>query len=483
MQLRDVSEMSVFKYFEQVSSVPRPSKHEGRIVSYIEQFAKDRGLDYRRDEVGNIVIYKGATDGYEGSPVVMLQSHVDMVCEKNESSNHDFLNEGIKIIEDNGWLRADGTTLGADNGIGVAMQLALLDAKDIEHGPIECVFTVDEETGLTGAMSISSEYLGGDMLINLDSEDEREIVIGCAGGCSTTAEADIVYSKPEGKMLGLRVLISGLKGGHSGSDIHLGRGNANIIMARWLSLASRECGFRLSYIKGGNLRNAIARECVVEGAVPYAERENVRVLFNFFSADIQEEYSEVDSDVELFMETMEVADELFEESFQYNVVESLLACPHGVVAMSKDLEGLVETSTNLASVESKNGKIIVSTSQRSSVEADKLDIQRRVAESLEKMGARVLCNEGYPGWQPNMKSELLSIATEEYRNEFGEEPEVKAIHAGLECGLLLSKKPTLDMISVGPTMMDVHSPDERLEIASVVRFWHYLLRILKAVNK
>lgn len=481
MEKNKMLEMSVFRFFEEISRIPRPSKHEERIVEYIENFARERGLAYRKDDVGNVVISKEATKGYEARPKVVLQSHVDMVCEKDESSQHDFMTEGIKVVEEAGWLKAQGTTLGADNGIGVAMELALLDADDIEHGPIECLFTVDEETGLTGAMAVTDDFYDGKMLINLDSEDEREIVIGCAGGCSTVAELAVDMTKPEGKTLGLRVKISGLKGGHSGCDIHLGRGNANIVMARWLQTAAEECGFRLAYIKGGNLRNAIARECVVEGVVPYSERENVRVLFNFFSADIQEELADVDPDIELHMETTDTVTEVLEEKTQCDLVRAMLACPHGVIAMSKDLEGLVETSTNLASVESTDGKVIVSTSQRSSSEEGKSDIQRKVAEVFENIGATVTCNEGYPGWSPNVNSELLKIAKKAYCVVFEGEPDVKAIHAGLECGLLLAKKPDTDMISVGPTMCDVHSPDERLEIASVVRFWSYLKEILKSI--
>lgn len=479
MALSKVSKLSVFKYFEEICQIPRPSKHEERIVEYIVGFAEKHGLEYRRDAVGNVVIRKGATAGFENRTTVMLQSHVDMVCEKNDTCTHDFFTEGIKVIEEDGYLKADGTTLGADNGIGVAMQLALLAADDIEHGPIECIFTVDEETGLTGAMALEPEYMGGDILINLDSEDEREIVIGCAGGCSTTAEVSIPTTTAEGKMLGIRVVVSGLKGGHSGCDIHLGRGNANTIMLRWLKQASEECGFRVSHIKGGNLRNAIARECIMEGAVPYAERERVRVLFNLYSADVQEEYAEADPDVHLFMETMDVAETFFEPTFQRRMTEALLDCPHGVIAMSNTLKGLVETSTNLASVESKDGVLTVSTSQRSSVELDKVLIQERVAEALRSMGATVVCNEGYPGWQPDLQSKLLAVAKKTYIEHFDKEPMVNAIHAGLECGLLLAKKPTLDMISVGPTMYGEHSPDERLEIASVERFWHYLLKMIK----
>lgn len=481
MKTHDIREMAVFRFFEQISNIPRPSKHEEKIVAYIEAFAKERGLPHRKDEVGNIVISKSATKGYEDRQTIVLQSHVDMVCEKDTDCQHDFLTEGIKIVEDDGWLKAQGTTLGADNGIGVAMELALLDADDIEHGPIECLFTIDEETGLTGAMALKTDFFEGKTLINLDSEDEREVVIGCAGGCSTTAEFDVNTTKPEGKTLGLRVKISGLKGGHSGSDIHLGRGNANIIMARWLQTATDKCGFRLTYIKGGNLRNAIARECVVEGVVPFSERENVRVLFNFFSADIQEELSEADPDVELFMETTDTAEDIFEEKQQRELIGALLECPHGVIAMSKELEGLVETSTNLASVEYLDGKIVISTSQRSSSETSKIDIQRRVAKVFEKIGARVTCNEGYPGWSPNINSQLLKTATKAYTQIYGGNPDIKAIHAGLECGLILSKRPEMDMISIGPTMYDVHSPDERLEIASVVRFWDYLKEILRSI--
>lgn len=481
MDIRDLKPANVWNCFYDVTRVPRPSKREEKMVAFIENFAKQHNLLYKKDAVGNIVITKPATKGCENRRPIVLQSHIDMVCEKNAATKHDFDNDPIETIIDGDWVRANGTTLGADDGMGVASQLAVLTDDSFEHGPVECLFTVDEETGLTGAMNIQDGFFTGKTLLNLDSEDEGEIYIGCAGGCSTTVEFNVVNEPLPDKSLGLKVVVTGLKGGHSGGDIHLGLGNANKIMARFLVAAQDKCGLRLASFNGGNLRNAIAREAVITGVVPFAERENVRILLNEFAAEIETELKAVDPSFRMEMETTDEVRNVLSLDLQHRLLASLIACPHGVIAMSNTIEGLVETSTNLASVKMSDDatKILINTSQRSSVESGKTYVQQMVASVFMLAGAEVQCHEGYPGWTPNMDSPLVAQAQASYRRLFGRDVKVKAIHAGLECGLFLEKYPGLDMISFGPTLRGVHSPDEKIEIKTVQMYWDYLVDLIR----
>lgn len=479
MNITELEPKNIWSRFYDITRVPRPSKHEEQIVAFIEKFAQDNKLPYKKDACGNIVITKAATKGCENRKPIVLQSHVDMVCEKNATTKHDFLKDPIETVIDGEWVKANGTTLGADDGIGVAAELAILTDDTFEHGPIECLFTIDEETGLTGAENIADGFFTGKTLLNLDSEDEGEVYVGCAGGCSTNVEFAMQTEPVEGKVLGIKVAITGLQGGHSGGDIHLGLGNANKIMARFVKAAQDECGLRMATMDGGNLRNAIAREAVVTAVVPFAERENVRILMNNFAADIQDELKAVDPGFHMSMETTDEVAAVLTMDLQHRLVNSLLACPHGVLGMSHDIADLVETSTNLASVKMVNGVISVCTSQRSSVETAKRYAQQMVAAVFELAGAKVDCCEGYPGWQPNMDSPVLKLSQQSYKRLFGKEVKVKAIHAGLECGLFLEKYPGLDMISFGPTLRGVHSPDEKVEIKTVKMFWDYLIDIIK----
>ena len=482
MELSELKPESVFYYFSEICKVPRPSKKEEKIISYLENFAAEQKLEIKKDEVGNILIKKPATPGKENLKTVVLQSHVDMVCEKNNDVEHDFLADPIETIIDGEWLKAKGTTLGADNGIGVATELAILAANDIEHGPIECLFTIDEETGLTGAFALKEGFMSGDILLNLDSEDEGELFIGCAGGIDSVGEFHYrEVPVPTGYFF-FRVDVKGLKGGHSGGDIHLGRGNANKILNRFLSQTAKKYDLYICEVNGGNLRNAIPREAYAICAVPHDAKEPVRVDLNIFIADIENEFAVSEPDLKLTLQSETPRKMAIDQDTSSRLLKTLYAVPHGVYAMSQDIPGLVETSTNLASIKMiDNKKIKIETSQRSSILSARNDMANTVRAAFELGGARVSFGEGYPGWKPNPHSEILEIAVASYKRLFGVDAKVKAIHAGLECGLFLDKYPGLDMISFGPTLTGVHSPDERMHIPSVEKFWNHLLDVLANV--
>ena len=482
MELSELKPESVFYYFSEICKVPRPSKKEEKIISYLENFAAEQKLEIKKDEVGNILIKKPATPGKENLKTVVLQSHVYMVCEKNNDVEHDFLTDPIETIIDGEWLKAKGTTLGADNGIGVATELAILAANDIEHGPIECLFTIDEETGLTGAFALKEGFMSGDILLNLDSEDEGELFIGCAGGIDSVGEFHYrEVPVPTGYFF-FRVDVKGLKGGHSGGDIHLGRGNANKILNRFLSQTAKKYDMYICEVNGGNLRNAIPREAYAICAVPHDAKEPVRVDLNIFIADIENEFAVSEPDLKLTLQSETPRKMAIDQDTSSRLLKTLYAVPHGVYAMSQDIPGLVETSTNLASIKMIDSKKIkIETSQRSSILSARNDMANTVRAAFELGGARVSFGEGYPGWKPNPHSEILEIAVASYKRLFGVDAKVKAIHAGLECGLFLDKYPGLDMISFGPTLTGVHSPDERMHIPSVEKFWNHLLDVLANV--
>ncbi len=481
--MKNLSPAAIWKYFEEICQVPRSSKHEEKIIRYLLDFAKQHKLPVRQDKTGNVLITKTATPGCEKSPVIILQSHIDMVCEKNSNVVHNFLTDPILPYIDGEWIKAKGTTLGADDGIGMAAQLAILAADNVAHGPLECLFTVDEETGLTGAFGLEEGFLTGKILINLDSEDEGEIFIGCAGGIDTIGYLNAEFEATPANSFAFAVSVSGLKGGHSGDDIHRGLGNANKILNRYLWMATRECGFRLSHIDGGNLRNAIAREATATGVVPYSKKEDVRVLVNCLIADLQDEFGATEPDLKIELESTSLPEKVFTQTLHNQLINMLYAMPHGVIAMSKAISGLVETSTNLASVKINGEKIVITTSQRSSVESAKTDIASMAESVMMLGGATVEHSDGYPGWAPDTSSKILKLATDSYVQLFHTQPSVKAIHAGLECGLFLKKYPELDMISIGPTIKGAHSPDERLHIESVQKFWDHLADILARVGK
>ncbi|HLP05437.1 MAG TPA: aminoacyl-histidine dipeptidase [Paludibacter sp.] len=472
---------AVWEFFHDINQIPRPSKKEERMIAYLEAFAARHELEIKTDKTGNTLICKPATPGYENRKKIILQSHMDMVCEKNSDVSFNFETDAIQAYVDGDWVKARGTTLGADNGIGMSMMLAVLASTGLKHPAIECLFTVDEETGLTGAFALERDFLIGEVLINLDSEDDGEIFVGCAGGIDTTARMAYTPEKtPEG-YFGFSVSVKGLKGGHSGDDINKGRGNANKILNRFLWNVNRKMDLRLGTFDGGNLRNAIPREAIAVGCVPYAEKENLRVMFNIYISDLEAEILPTEPDLRLTLESESLSPMVLDKKSSDALLNVLYACPHGVKAMSRDMPGLVETSTNLASVKMKEGnEILITTSQRSSVETAKYDTAYQVESVLLLAGATVTHGDGYPGWKPNLKSAILETTKTSYRNLFGEEPKIRAIHAGLECGLFLEKYPHLDMVSFGPQMHDVHSPDERLSISSTQKCWKWLVEVLQS---
>ncbi len=471
----------VFDCFAEVNKIPRPSKKEEKMIAFLKAFGEGLGLPTKVDETGNVCISKPATPGYENSKTVILQSHMDMVCEKNKDKDFDFENDAIKTYVDGEWLKANGTTLGADDGIGVAMQMAVLKSNDIEHGPIECVFTRDEETGLTGAMGMKSDFMTGDYLINLDSEDEGQIFVSCAGGVRTTATYPFpTEDMPEGYFT-FRVGVKGLTGGHSGDDINKKRGNANKILVRFLNQEMEKMDLRVVDVQSGGLHNAIPREGYAICAVPMNMKEQVRVDLNVFTAEVEEELAVTEKGILLSLDSCEPAAKVMEKQAMRKMLLSLHAVYNGVFAMSQDIDWLVETSTNLASIHVEGDKVVVTTSQRSSIGSACQHMASVVRAAFELGGAEVLTNEGYPGWKLNPNSEIVKIAKESYVDLFGKEPKILAIHAGLECGLFSEKYPKLDMVSFGPTLRGVHSPDEKLLIPTVQMVWDHLLDILKRV--
>ena len=471
----------LWNYFEEICQIPRPSKKEWKILKYLTEFAKEHGLDYKSDQVGNLLISKPATRGNERKKIVILQSHVDMVCEKNSDVEHDFDKDPIVPRIDGEWVKGTGTTLGADDGIGMALQLALLAGKDIEHGPLECLFTVDEETGLTGAFGLEKDFLKGKILLNLDSEDDGELFIGCAGGIDTTADFQYERVNNETDHVAYKISVSGLKGGHSGDDINKGRGNANKILTRILWNCERMFEMRLAQMDGGNLKNAIAREAFAIVTVPKRFQKDLEIKVKEFAKNIGLEQQTNEPDLKITVHETAMPECLIDFITQNKMLNALYACPHGVTGMSPDIPNLVETSTNLASIKMSTKDIIVATSQRSSVDTLKRDIADMVKSVFQLAGARVKHGDGYPGWTPDMKSEILYITRTSYKDLFGQDPRVLAIHAGLECGLFGEKYPGMDMISYGPTIKGAHSPDERLHIPTVEKFWKLTVEILKNI--
>ena len=481
MEKIELKPAHVFEMFARINAVPRPSKHEEQMIDFLRKFGEDLGLETKVDDTGNVLIRKPASPGMEGKPTVILQSHMDMVCEKNNDVDFDFYHDAIQTYIDGEWMKAMGTTLGADDGIGCAMEMAILADNTLKHGPLECVFTRDEETGLTGAEGMQPGFMTGQMLINLDSEDEGEMFVSCAGGCRTTAVFRFQpEATPEG-MFFLQLTIKGLTGGHSGDDIDKKRANANKLLARYLYDGMKLWGLRLSDIQAGGLHNAIPREASCLVAIPINHKEQARAKWNIFAAEVQEEFCSTEPTMEFLLESAEAAATVLPEDVNYRLISALQAVDNGVYAMSQDI-ALVETSSNLASIrQTEPGVIFINSSQRSSLLSNRLNMAHTVAATFELAGAEVEVGEGYPGWAMNPKSEILRIAREQYVRLFHKEPVVRGIHAGLECGLFSEKYPGLDMVSFGPTLRGVHSPDERLLIPTVEMVWKHLLAILENV--
>ena len=482
MKVSDLQPNAVWRYFEEIMRLPRPSKLEGQISAYLANFGKEHGLETLTDSLGNVLIRKPAYPGYENAPMMCLQAHMDMVCEKNADKQFDFLKDPIVPIIDGDWLTADGTTLGADDGIGVAAILAILEASDIQHGPLEALFTVDEETGLTGAAGLSNNWLKSSILLNFDDEDEGEYCIGCAGGIDTTAHLNFSTEPVPAGYTFFRIAVSGLKGGHSGDDINKGLACANKLLTRILWDGEANYGLRLASIDGGNLRNAIAREASAVAALPTGKAETFAAKARQLADAMRFEFRSTEPGMEIAIEPTSAADRLIDSNTQNRLLNAHYACAHGVLAMSREIPNFVETSTNLASVKMDGNTITIATSQRSSVESAKHAAAQKIEATFRLAGASVSHGDGYPGWTPNPDSRVLKTAVQVYRDLYNKEPIVRAIHAGLECGLIGEKYPGMDMISYGPTLRGVHSPDERIEISTVQMFWNQTLAILKALK-
>jgi dipeptidase D len=471
----------LWKHFFNLTQIPRPSGHEAAVIDYIKQFAIQQKLEYVIDKAGNIIVRKPSSNTRKGAKGVVLQAHVDMVPQKNSDKKHDFLTDPIETIIDGDWVKANKTTLGADNGIGAAAALAILESDSINHGPIEALFTVSEETGMDGAFGLEKGILKSDILMNLDSEEEGEIYIGCAGGVNV----NIDYEYREIKQIGglaYKIHISGLKGGHSGLDINLGRANANMLMAELLTLLQSKHNVQLSEWQGGNLRNAIPREAESILVVDQKGVSSFKESITRWTKEINTKYVGIEDEILISVEESKSVDSVMETDSQLKIVELLRSCLNGVIKMSDVIPGIVQTSNNLSIVKIGKGKGEVKMLLRSSVDIDRATSGKQIEKHFDAIGATTILTGDYPGWQPNAKSLALSQAKDTYKKIFGKLPEVKVIHAGLECGIIGGSHPKLDMISFGPTIQHPHSPDERVNIASVGKFWDFIKGMLEAIS-
>lgn len=481
MAVRNLEPKALWNHFADLNAVPRPSKKEARVIAFMLAFGRSLGLETIEDKIGNVVIKKPATAGMENRQTVVLQSHLDMVHQKNSDTNFDFDSQGIEMLVDGDWVKANGTTLGADNGIGVAAIMAILASTDIAHPALEAMFTIDEETGMTGAMEIDPKNFSGTILLNLDTEDDDELSIGCAGGIdtNTTYAYRQVDAVKDGKAF--EISIRGLLGGHSGMDIHRGRGNANKLMTRILYQGISRFPLGLNAFDGGSLRNAIPREATAVVVVPKENAASFEKFLADFKATLLAEYNSIEKALNISWKQVGTPAYVAEYEDTLKILNALYAVPNGVFRMSPDIEGLVETSSSLARVILKDGQFITQSLQRSSVESTKSDVANAIRAAFENMGAAVVQNGDYPGWQPNPNSPILTLMADLYRKRFQEEPNIKACHAGLECGILGKHFPAMDMISFGPNIRAAHSPDEKAQISSVQKFWGYLLEALQEI--
>ena len=474
---------SVFEQFAKINEIPRPSKREEKMIEYHKNWGESHGLETKVDETGNVLIRKPATKGYENKKTVILQSHMDMVCDKLVDVDFDFDKDAIQTYVDGDWLKAKGTTLGADDGIGCAIELAILEAQDIEHGPLECVFTRDEETGLSGAEGMKSGFMTGDYLINLDSEDEGEMFVSCAGGRNTQAKFTFKREEAPAGSFFLRAQLKGLTGGHSGDDINKKRANAIKLLGRFLfQTMNRYEGVRLAQFHSGKLHNAIPRDGMFVIAVPHDVKENVKADWNIFSAQVEDEFHVTDTQMVWSMESTE-AEPVIEAQVARNFVWALQAVDNGIYAICQDpeLNGMVETSSNIAAIHSAETEITILSSQRSNVMSNLDNMCATIVATFQLAGAEAHSSDGYPAWKMRAESKLRDTVVETYKELFGKEPVVRGIHAGLECGLFSERYPNIDMISFGPTLRDVHTPDERLYIPTVQMVWDHLLLVLKRI--
>lgn len=475
--IRKLEPTAMWNNFVDLNAVPRPSKKEERVIAFAKAFGEKLGLQTIVDEVGNVIIKKPATKGMEDRVTIVLQSHLDMVHQKNAATNFDFNTQGIEMFIEGDWVKANGTTLGADNGIGVASIMALLESTTIPHPAIEALFTIDEETGMTGALALKGGLLGGEIMLNLDTEDDDELTIGCAGGIDVTAKGKYATEAPKNS-IAFRITIKGLTGGHSGMDIHRGRGNANKLMNRLLLNLSNDLGIEISSVDGGSLRNAIPRESVSVIMVSENDKEALKKQIQNFEATVKKEHNTTDSKLVVTIEDTEIQSNVFSKDFQFKLLRSIYACPYGIYRMSPDIAGLVQTSNNVARVIVKDGDYQIQCLTRSSVDSEKIDLQHAISSVFELLGADITAAGSYPGWTPKPSSPIVKLMSDLYKERYNSEAKVSACHAGLECGILGTNYPDMQMISFGPNIKGAHSPDERVQISSVQKYWGFLLETL-----
>ncbi len=478
--IRELEPKVLWNHFADLNAVPRPSKKEQRVIAFIKAFGEGLKLDTYVDEVGNVIIKKPATTGMESRQTIVLQSHLDMVHQKNSDTTFDFDTQGIEMYVDGDWVRARGTTLGADNGIGVSAIMSLLSSTDIPHPAIEALFTIDEETGMTGALSLKGGLLNGKTLLNLDTEADNELTIGCAGGIDVTATGNYEQIKPTGNTA-FTIAVKGLTGGHSGAEIHLGRANANKVMNRILLRLTKECSAGIASINGGSLRNAIPRESVSVVVVAGDKAAKLKETSALLAAAIKEEYRATDPNLTITAEAATLPEKVMDTVFQNKLLRAIYACPNGIYRMSPEISGLVQSSNNLARVLVADGAYSLQCLTRSSVDSEKTDLKDAISSAFELMDATLTCAGSYPGWAPKPDAHVVKLMTNLYTELFHGQAHVNAVHAGLECGILGTNYPDMQMISFGPNINGAHSPDECAQISSVQKFWHYLLETLKRI--
>lgn len=478
--IRKLEPTAMWNNFADLNAVPRPSKKEERVIAFAKAFGEKLGLPTIVDEVGNVIIKKPATKGMEDRVTVVLQSHLDMVHQKNAATNFDFNTQGIEMFIEGDWVKANGTTLGADNGIGVASIMALLESRDIPHPALEALFTIDEETGMTGALALKGGLLDASIMLNLDTEDDDELTIGCAGGVDVTATGN--YSTEAAKhKTAFKISVKGLTGGHSGMDIHRGRGNANKIMNRLLLNLSNDLQIEIASIDGGSLRNAIPRESV--SVITVSDTIALKKQIQEFEKVVKAEHSTTDPNLVVTIENTESPADVFSSDFQYKLLRSIYACPYGIYRMSPDIAGLVQTSNNVARVIVKDGTYQIQCLTRSSVDTEKIDLQHAITAAFELLGAKISAAGSYPGWTPKPSAPIVKLMSDLYKERYNAEAKVSACHAGLECGILGTNYPDMQMISFGPNIKGAHSPDERVQISSVQKYWGFLLETLVRIPK
>lgn len=481
-KIKELQPKALWNNFANLSAVPRPSKKETKAIAFLKNFGEQLNLETIVDEVGNVIIKKPAFKGMEERSTVVLQGHIDMVPQKNADVDHDFEKDGIDMFIDGDWVKAKGTTLGADNGMGVAAAMTILESTDIPHPPIEALFTVDEESGMTGARGLKSDILTGNILLNLDSEEDDELTIGCAGGIDIATTGNYQEDIAQNNLQGYKLSIKGLVGGHSGIQIHLGRGNANKLMNRILFTASEKYNLRISSVDGGGLRNAIPRDSFAIVVVPKNNIESFKEFINAITGILVDEYKTTDPDLEILLEDTKTPEKVVELDFQSRFLNAIYACPNGIYRLSPDMEDLTQTSNNLARVLLKDGNYLVQCLARSAVETEKLDIAQSIKSTFALAGIEMKLAGGYPGWIPNPDAPIVKLFSNIYSKMFNNNAKVAAGHGGLECGIIGKNYPKMDMISFGPTITGPHSPDEQVQISSVQKFWSYLLEVLKQIK-